>query len=156
MTQSPQVPERLRRLPELANDLWWTWNARPRDVFRRLDYPLWRQTAHNPVLMLRQVSEELLEASARDERKSKLGDALYCLLTWTADLAAVSSGGEPRFHPEHADALRRLSSRVVKLSLFRYYQSLLRQRGLLGHPLQPRLVVEALLFEYRLLFTRGN
>lgn len=97
-----------------------------------------------------------LEASPRDERKSKLGDAQFWLITWTADLAAVCSGGEARFHPEHADALRRLSPRVVKLSLFRYYQSLLRQRGLLGHPLQPRLVVEALLFEYRLLFTRGN
>jgi DNA polymerase-3 subunit delta' len=97
-----------------------------------------------------------LDAAARDERKSRLADAVYWLLTWTADLAAVSGGGEPRFHPEHADALRRLATRVAKLPLFRYYQSLLRQRGLLGHPLQPRLVVESLLFEYRLLFTRGS
>lgn len=97
-----------------------------------------------------------LDAAARDERKSRLADAVYWLLTWTADLASVSSGGEPRFHPEHTDALRRLAPRVAKLALFRYYQSLLRQRGLLGHPLQPRLVVESLLFEYRLLFTRGS
>mgnify|MGYP006150539211 CR=1 FL=1 len=39
--------------PELAADLWWTWNTAAREVFRRLDYPLWRQTAHNPVLMLK-------------------------------------------------------------------------------------------------------
>ena len=50
------IPERLRRLPELAIDLWWTWNTRAAKVFRRLDYPLWRQTAHNPVRMLRLVS----------------------------------------------------------------------------------------------------
>ena len=58
------IPERLKRLPELANDLWWTWNTSPREVFRRLDYPLWRQTAHNPVLMLRLISSEMIEAAA--------------------------------------------------------------------------------------------
>jgi hypothetical protein len=40
--------------------------------------------------------------------------------------------------------------------LFRYYQTLLGQRALLGHPLQPRLVAEALLFEYRALFGIGD
>ncbi|MSO49500.1 MAG: DUF3417 domain-containing protein, partial [Acidobacteria bacterium] len=30
------LPERLSRLPELAHDLSWTWNA-GREVFRRLD-----------------------------------------------------------------------------------------------------------------------
>ena len=59
------VPERLHRLPELAADLWWTWNPQAREVFRRLDYPLWRQTAHNPVLMLRLVSQEMLDAGGR-------------------------------------------------------------------------------------------
>ncbi len=66
--QLPEIPERLRRLPELANDLWWTWNPQAREVFRRLDYPLWRQTAHNPVLMLRLVSQEALAQAALDER----------------------------------------------------------------------------------------
>lgn len=68
---SPQplpIPERLHRLPELANDLWWTWNPQAREVFRRLDYPLWRQTAHNPVLMLRLLSPDILAQASRDER----------------------------------------------------------------------------------------
>jgi glucan phosphorylase len=38
-----------RRLEELAVDLWWSWHPRRRKVFRLLDYPLWRATAHNPV-----------------------------------------------------------------------------------------------------------
>ena len=67
-SQSSAHPERLHRLPELANDLWWTWNPRAREVFRQLDYPLWRQTAHNPVLMLRLISPEMLELAAQDER----------------------------------------------------------------------------------------
>ena len=36
--QGPELPERLKRLSELANDLWWTWNPRAREVFRKLDY----------------------------------------------------------------------------------------------------------------------
>ena len=64
----PEIPDRLRRLPELATDLWWTWNTQAREVFRKLDYLLWRQTAHNPVLMLRLVSSEMLTLAAADER----------------------------------------------------------------------------------------
>jgi glycogen phosphorylase len=65
---TPLIPERLHRLSELAADLWWTWNSEAREVFRRLDYPLWRQTAHNPVLMLQQISQEMLNLAAGDGR----------------------------------------------------------------------------------------
>jgi starch phosphorylase len=37
-----------------------------RSVFRRLDYALWRQTAHNPVRMLRLISSEMLTLAAED------------------------------------------------------------------------------------------
>jgi starch phosphorylase len=56
-----QLPERIRRLSELANDLWWSWNTDARNVFRRLDYPLWRLTAHNPVKMLRLAEPEMFD-----------------------------------------------------------------------------------------------
>src|SRR5215208_641701 len=69
------LPERINRLPELASDLWWTWNPQAREVFRLLDYPLWRQTAHNPVLMLRGVSQELFELAAKDDRFLSVYDA---------------------------------------------------------------------------------
>ena len=48
----------------MSRNLWWTWNPKAREVFRRLDYPLWRQTAHNPVLMLRQIPQDLLNVAA--------------------------------------------------------------------------------------------
>ena len=97
-----------------------------------------------------------IEAAPKDERRGLLGDALYWLSTWTADLAAVASGGRPRFHPDHRDALVDLSRRVARVPLFRYHRALLRQRALLGHPLAPRLVVEAMLIEYRSLFVRAK
>ncbi|MSO83370.1 MAG: alpha-glucan family phosphorylase [Acidobacteria bacterium] len=55
-----QLPDRIHRLDELAHDLWWSWTADARHVFRRLDYPLWRLTWHNPVRMLKLVAPETL------------------------------------------------------------------------------------------------
>ncbi|PYU89571.1 MAG: alpha-glucan phosphorylase, partial [Acidobacteria bacterium] len=59
-------PDRIRRLNELAYDLSWAWNVKAREVFRHLDYPLWRSTAHNPVRMLRLISRERVEEAAKD------------------------------------------------------------------------------------------
>jgi starch phosphorylase len=60
------LPERIGRLEELAYDLWWSWTPEARNVFRSLDYPLWRKTAHNPVKMLALLPREMLERAARD------------------------------------------------------------------------------------------
>jgi starch phosphorylase len=57
------LPDRIHRLEELANDLWWSWTPDARHLFRQLDYPLWRLTAHNPVRMLNVVSPVALEAA---------------------------------------------------------------------------------------------
>ena len=62
----PPIPERIIELGGLAADLWWSWNYRARDLFRRLDHSLWRLNAHNPVRMLRQVPPERLQEVARD------------------------------------------------------------------------------------------
>jgi Protein of unknown function (DUF3417) len=63
---APELPQRLDRLFELATDLWWTWNAAARNVFRDLDYQLWRATAHNPVKLLRLINPDLLQHAAQD------------------------------------------------------------------------------------------
>jgi DNA polymerase-3 subunit delta' len=97
-----------------------------------------------------------LAASPKEEWKARLAAVMYWLMTWTADLATVTSGGPPRFHPQRRDALAALATRVAQVPLFRYYQSLLRQRELLTHPLVPRLVAEVLLIDYRDLFVRGR
>ena len=68
MTSSDNIvplPDRLSRLPELANDLWWIWNP-ARELFRRLDYGLWRRSAHNPVRMLREMTPEILARAVSD------------------------------------------------------------------------------------------
>jgi starch phosphorylase len=104
------IPARVHRLPELAQDLWWTWNTPAREVFRRLDYPLWRQTAHNPVLMLRLVSPEILAAAAADDRFVTLYDSAIDALdaarsardTWWLRRVAPSNGSVAYFSAEFA------------------------------------------------------
>jgi len=70
----PPLPERLSRLGELAVDLWWSWHRDARLVFRRLDYTLWRATAHNPVRMLGMILRARLDAAAADPDFLRLYD----------------------------------------------------------------------------------
>ncbi len=70
-----KIPERISRLSELANSLWWSWHPAGRAVFRTLDYALWRQSGHNPVQLLFDVNREKLESAARDPSFLALYDA---------------------------------------------------------------------------------
>jgi len=73
------LPERISRLAELAIDLWWSWNE-ARAVFRRLDYTLWRATAHNPVRMLWVIPPERIEAAASNPEFLRIYDAAIAAL----------------------------------------------------------------------------
>ena len=70
----PNLPDRLARLGDLANDLCWTWQDEARNAYRRLDYPLWRSTDHNPVQMLHQIAPERLSKVAADPAFLRLYD----------------------------------------------------------------------------------
>ncbi len=61
------MPERLARLVELANNLWWVWNPDAVELFRRLDRTLWESVYHNPVKLLGVLPQEKLAAAARDD-----------------------------------------------------------------------------------------
>jgi starch phosphorylase len=96
----PPLPARVSRLNELAYDLWWSWNPGAREVFRDLDYPLWRFTDHNPVLLLHLVEPERLDFAAADESFLQLYDRAV------ASLDAIRSGTgtwwsrtQPESHP---------------------------------------------------------
>ena len=69
------LPERISGLWQLAFNLRWTWHREARETFRRLDYPLWRLTSHNPVRMLNLVTNQQLKQAARDSAFVALYDA---------------------------------------------------------------------------------
>ncbi|GJM39951.1 MAG: alpha-1,4 glucan phosphorylase [Ardenticatenaceae bacterium] len=66
MQLNDKIPEKIGRLSELAYNLWWSWTPEARGLFRRLDYPLWRKTLHNPVEMLQEISLSRLQEAAND------------------------------------------------------------------------------------------
>lgn len=61
-----KIPEKINRLPELVYNLWWSWTPEARNLFKRLDYNLWRRTQHNPVQMLQELTPEKFQAAAED------------------------------------------------------------------------------------------
>jgi starch phosphorylase len=61
-----KLPEKINRLAEIAYNLWWSWNPEARELFRRLDYPIWHSTQHNPVQMLKEVNKEHLQSLVED------------------------------------------------------------------------------------------
>lgn len=76
----PPLPTRIGRLNELAYDLWWSWTPHAREVFRDLDYPLWRFTDHNPVLLLHLIEPERLDHAATDPEFLHLYDGALAAL----------------------------------------------------------------------------
>ena len=62
----PKIPERLKRLEELSNDLLYSWDRRVRGLFVRLDNELWEQCGHNPKLFLHRVAQNRLNEAAED------------------------------------------------------------------------------------------
>ncbi len=61
-----KLPEKINRLGELAYNLWWSWTPEARNLWKRLDYPLWRKTRHNPVQMLQEINDTRLWEAAQD------------------------------------------------------------------------------------------
>jgi DNA polymerase-3 subunit delta' len=93
-----------------------------------------------------------IDSGPRESRKERLAAAIDWLGDWCTDLARVRAGGKPMRNPDYGAQLATLAPSVAGVPLFRYHRSLLDQRALLAHPLQPRLVAEALLIDYRALF----
>jgi starch phosphorylase len=62
----PDIPPRLSGLVELALNLRWTWDSRAFKVFQHLDPELLEKCGDNPVLLLRRISRERLDAAAQD------------------------------------------------------------------------------------------
>src|SRR5579862_835377 len=63
---TPVVPAALSRLPELASNLFFGWHRPTRALFEDLEPELWKQTGGNPRLMLRCVSQSVLDRASRD------------------------------------------------------------------------------------------
>ena len=66
ITVTPQLPERINKLSEIAGNLWWAWNTDFLKLFKIIDGDLWETVGKNPVKFLKLVSQERLEKVAEN------------------------------------------------------------------------------------------
>lgn len=63
----PKLPEKIRPLQEMSQNIWYSWNWEITKLFIRLDAETWEDCDQNPVKMLSQLSQETLEKAAADD-----------------------------------------------------------------------------------------
>ncbi len=97
MNGAVPIPDRIWRLVDLADSLWWSWHTPARGLFKALSYPLWRSTRHNPVRMLQLANPARLESLARDPEFLRLYDGVV------AAFDAELHDGHLWFREEHPD-----------------------------------------------------
>lgn len=77
VTIKMKLPVELKKLEELADNLWWVWNFEVQDLFRNIDPELWRKARHNPVVFLDSLTfEQLKQLIANKEFMAKM-DQIY-------------------------------------------------------------------------------
>ena len=66
VTVVPQLPKRIAKLTEIANNLWWSWNTEFLRLFQLIDKDLWESVEKNPTKFLKLVNQEKIERIATD------------------------------------------------------------------------------------------
>ena len=66
VTVTPQLPKRINKLAEIANNLWWSWNTEFLKIFKDIDRDLWETVEKNPVKFLKLVSQDKIERAANN------------------------------------------------------------------------------------------
>ncbi len=60
------LPYRIKRLANLAHNLWWVWNPEAARLFKEIDPLIWEETNHNPIVFLRRVPRETYDDLIKD------------------------------------------------------------------------------------------
>lgn len=72
-----RVPDELKKLSEIARNIWWSWNYEATELFRDLDPALWKEVGQNPVCLLERMSYEKLEELSKDKVVLKRMNDVY-------------------------------------------------------------------------------
>lgn len=66
MNVKSNLPESLKKLDEIAQNLWWVWNSDAKNMFRKIDAQAWIEARSNPIQLLNILSYEKLVALGND------------------------------------------------------------------------------------------
>lgn len=94
-----RLPNRIAGLAELATDLWWASSAEARSLYRMISRRLWHETEHNPVELLRTVSEERLAELAANPTFLAYYDRIMDIFEQEHSMAGTYT---QKNHPEFA------------------------------------------------------
>jgi len=63
ITVVPKLPEEIVGLKELSENMWWTWNYKAQQLFKKIDENLWNSVQRNPVVFLKKVEQKKLNSA---------------------------------------------------------------------------------------------
>jgi starch phosphorylase len=66
ITVTAVIPDELKRLKDIAYNLWWSWNSEAIDLYREIDLALWEKLGKNPVRFLQEVSRSKIDQKLND------------------------------------------------------------------------------------------
>jgi len=72
-----RLPRRIKRLGELAYNLWWTWNPEAQRLFIQIDRDLWERTNHNPIRFLSMVQRASLNSVTQNRYYLEYYDQIF-------------------------------------------------------------------------------
>ena len=93
----PALPEPLKPLLEIAQNLWWTWHPEAVGLFWRIDRDLWQSTRHNPIALLGRCAQHRLDELAAD-------DAYVGCIQRLHEQMQAHMSRRSWFHRQHSDA----------------------------------------------------
>lgn len=72
-----KLPDSLSKLEELAQNLWWVWNKKARDLFIKLDRDVWHSSMGNPKLVLSSLTKNKISDLEADKEFIRHLDEVY-------------------------------------------------------------------------------
>jgi glycogen phosphorylase len=119
----PKIPQRLARLEELANNLWYSWDRPTRALFARLHPGLWKATGQSPKAFLKRIDEQCLLDASEDQ---------VFIGNFNRVLAAYDTYHENRLPPSGSDLLHHNDLVAYFCAEFGFHESLPIYSGGLG------------------------
>jgi starch phosphorylase len=95
-----RLPRRIKRLGELAYNLWWTWNPDAERLFIQIDRDLWERTNHNPIKFLSMVQRASLNSVTQNRYYLEFYDQIFGEFD---DYMRAEETWCSRNHPEYND-----------------------------------------------------
>jgi starch phosphorylase len=66
------MPKNIAALKKISRNLWWSWDTEAKEIFKELSPLLWERVNHNPVELLRHISNDELDARCTCEFGEKI------------------------------------------------------------------------------------